>query len=189
MARPMAAENFLVPNATFVVEVLAFVVILVLLGRYVVPPLNKALSDRQQSIRRQFAEAEEAKAKAEAAENEYKSQLVEARHEAARIREDAREEGASIIAEMREQAQSESARIVKHAQLQIDAERQQVIQQLRTQVGTMATTLAGRIVGESLEDDDRRNRTVERFIATLESQDPAGSSGGTAHGATAYGSG
>ncbi|MGI8702732.1 MAG: F0F1 ATP synthase subunit B [Nocardioidaceae bacterium] len=186
MARPMAADNFLVPNATFVVELIAFAVILGLLARYVFPHINKALTERQQSIRRQFAEAEEAKAKAEAAESQYRSQLVEARHEAARIREDAREEGAAIISEMREQAQAESARIVKNAQLQIDAERQQVIQQLRTQVGTMATTLAGRIVGESLEDDDRRHRTVERFIATLESQDP-GSSGPTFHGATSAG--
>jgi len=40
-------------------------------------------------------------------------------------------------------------------------------------VGRRATPLPSRIVGESLEDDERRNRTVERFIATLESQDPA----------------
>lgn len=185
MARPMAAANFLVPNATFVVELLVFVVILVLLGRYVLPKINGALAERQRAIRRQFDEAAQAKAKAEAAESQYTTQLVEARHEAARIREEAREEGAAIIAEMREQAQAESARIVKHAQLTIDAERQQVVQQLRTQVGTMATTLAGRIVGESLENDERRNRTVERFIATLESQD--GSTGGSFHGATSYG--
>jgi F-type H+-transporting ATPase subunit b len=173
----MAADNFLVPNATFVVELLVFVVILVMLGKYVLPKINGALAERQRAIRRQFEEAEEAKAKAEAAEHEYRSQLVEARHEAARIREDAREEGAAIIAEMREQAQSEAARILKHAHLQIDAERQQVVQQLRSQVGTMATTLAGRIVGESLEDDERRNRTVERFIATLESQDATSARG------------
>jgi F-type H+-transporting ATPase subunit b len=173
----MAADNFLVPNATFVVELLVFVVILVMLGKYVLPKINGALAERQRAIRTQFEEAEEAKAKAEAAEHEYRSQLVEARHEAARIREDAREEGAAIIAEMREQAQSEAARILKHAHLQIDAERQQVVQQLRSQVGTMATTLAGRIVGESLEDDERRNRTVERFIATLESQDATSARG------------
>ena len=177
MERPVAADNFLVPNATFVIELIVFVVILVLLGRYVLPRIDGALATRQAAIRRQFEEAEEAKAKAEAAEKEYRQQLVEARHEAARIREEAREEGAAIIAEMREQAQSESTRIIKHAHLQVDAERQQVLQQLRTQVGTMATTLAGRIVGESLEDDARRNRTVERFIATLESQDPASSRG------------
>ena len=185
MARPMAADNFLVPNATFVVELLVFVVILVLLGRYVLPRINGALTERQQSIRRQFADAAQAQAKAEAAESQYNAQLVEARHEAARIREEAREEGAAIIAELREQAQAESSRIVRHAQLQIDAERQQVVQQLRTQVGTMATTLAGRIVGESLEDDERRNRTVERFIATLESQD--GSGAGAFTGASAHG--
>lgn len=177
MTRPEAASNFLVPNATFVVELLVFVVILVLLAKYVLPIINGALTERQAAIRKQFDDAAEAKQRAEAAEQEYRSQLVEARHEAARIREEAREEGAAIVSEMREQAQSESARILRHAHLQIEAERQQVVQQLRTQVGTMATTLAGRIVGESLEDDERRNRTVERFISTLESQDPAGAAG------------
>nr|MBA2774298.1 F0F1 ATP synthase subunit B [Nocardioidaceae bacterium] len=99
----------------------------------------------------------------------------EARHEASRIREQAREEGAAIIAEMREHAQAESQRILQHAHLQVEAERRQVVQQLRTQVGTMATTLAGRIVGESLEDDERRDRTVERFIASLEDSEPVDS--------------
>lgn len=172
----MAADNFLVPNATFVVELIVFVVILFVLGKYVLPRINGALTDRQAAIRREFQEAEQAKADAQAAEEQYRSQIVEARHEAARIREEARQEGAAIIAELREQAQAEADRIVKHAHLQVEAERQQVVQQLRRQVGTMATTLAGRIVGESLEDDARQARTVERFIATLESQDvaPAG---------------
>lgn len=176
MTSPMAASNFLVPNATFIIEVLAFVVILYLLGKYVVPPINKALDDRQQAIRKQFADAEQAKAKAEAAENEYKSQLVEARHDAARIREQAREEGAAIVAEMREQAQAESARILKNGQSQIEAERQQVVTQLRSEVGTMATSLAGKIIGESLDDDERQRRTVERFIAELESSSAGQSS-------------
>lgn len=168
-----ASSNFLVPNGTFIVELVTFVVLLWLIAKYALPLINKPISQRQETIKRRFEEMEEATAKAKAAEDAFRSQVVEARHEAARIREEAREEGAAIIAEMREQAQSESARIVKHAHLQVDAERQQVVQQLRSQVGTMATTLAGRIVGEALEDDERRNRTVERFIATLESQDPA----------------
>ena len=177
MGRPVAADNFLVPNATLIVELIIFAVILTLLGRYVLPRISGAIAERQDAITKEFGEAEDAKARAEAAEKEYRQLLVEARHEAARIREEAREEGAAIIAEMREQAQDEAARIHKHAQLQLDAERQQVLQQLRVQVGTMAITLAGRIVGESLEDEARRNRTVERFIATLESQDSATSRG------------
>ena len=63
--------------------------------------------------------------------------------------------------------------------LQIAAERQQAITQLRGEVGGLATTLASRIVGESLEDDARARRTVERFLADLESSEdnaPAGRS-------------
>jgi F-type H+-transporting ATPase subunit b len=172
---PHAASNFLVPNATFIVELLAFIFILVVLGRYVIPPINKALADRQNLIRQQLADAKEAKERADAAENEYKSQLVEARHEAARIREEAKEQGTAILAEMRETAQAESDRIIAHAHAQLEAERQHVVNQLRSEVGTIATTLASTIVGESLEDDERRSRTVERFIAQLQDEQPSGS--------------
>ena len=72
---------------------------------------------------------------------------------------------------MREQAQAESARIKAQAQAQLEAERAQVLAQLRTEVGGLATTLAGRIVGESLEDDERARRTVDRFLADLESSE------------------
>lgn len=169
----LAAGNFLVPNGTFLVEVVAFLLMLGVLAKWVVPPINKAMTARQEGIRQQFAELEEAKAKAEAAEHEYRSQLSDARHEAARIREQAREDGAATIVEMREQARAESERILKTANAQIEAERQKVVQQLRTEVGSMATTLAERIVGESLDDGDRRDRTVERFLESLEDQDSA----------------
>lgn len=173
----MAAGNFLVPNATFIVELIAFGLIVFILGKYVIPPINKAMTERQERIRQQFDELEKAKADADAAAEEYRSQLVEARHEAARIREDAREQGAAIVAEMRKQAQDEADRINKHARGQLDAERQQAVQQLRTEMGSMATTLAGKIVGESLEDDERRERTVQRFIESLESDSAQSSSG------------
>jgi len=162
------ASNFLVPNGTFVVELIAFAIILFILAKYIVPPVNKAMTDRQNQIRKEFADLETAQSDARAAEKEFRDQLAQARHEAAKIREDAREQGAAIIAEMRQQAQEESDRILRHARAQLEAERSQAVQSLRSEVGTMATTLAGRIVGESLEDDDRRARTVERFIIALE---------------------
>jgi F-type H+-transporting ATPase subunit b len=176
---PMAAQanNFLVPNLTFVVELIAFAIILWVLGKYVVPPVNKAMTDRQQKIRQQFEDLEQAQADARAAEESFKAQMTEARHEAAKIREEAREQGAAIIADMRKQAQEESDRILNHARSQLEAERQQAVQQLRTEVGAMATELAERIVGESLTDDERRSRTVERFIASLEEQEASTSTG------------
>jgi F-type H+-transporting ATPase subunit b len=178
MARQEAADNFLVPNATFFVELIAFVLILWFLAKYVVPRINGALADRQAAIRREFDEAEKAQADAKEAEEKYNSLFTEARHEAARIREDAREQGAAIIADMREQAQTEAGRIVAHAHAQLQAERQQVVSQLRTEVGAIAVSLAETIVGESLEDDARRNRTIDRFLADLESQDKSGAAEG-----------
>lgn len=185
------ASNFLVPNATFVVELIAFAIIVFILAKFVIPPINKAMTDRQNQIRKEFADLDEAQADARRAESDYKAQLADARHEAARIREDAREQGAAIIADMRSQAQEESERILRHARAQLEAERSQAVQSLRSEVGSMATTLAGRIVGESLEDDGRRARTVERFIAALEEESgrptaPAGD--GAARASTRTGS-
>jgi F-type H+-transporting ATPase subunit b len=164
---PLAA-NFLVPNATFIAEVIAFVIIIWVLAKYVVPPINKAMEDRQAAIRKQFAELDEAKADARKAEAEYKEQLNNAKHEAARIREEAREQGAQIVQEAREKAGTEADRIIEHAHAQIEADRKAAFASLRRDVGSLATTLAGRIVGESMDDDERQGRVVERFLADLE---------------------
>jgi len=154
-------SNFLVPNGTFFVELLAFAIILYLLAKFVIPPINRAMTARQDAIRKEFADLDEAKAEAKAAEEEFRAQIADARHEAARIREEAREQGAAIIAEMREQAQAEAARIVEHAHAQIEADRQQAVTSLRAD-------LAGRIVGEALDDQARQSRVVDRFLADLE---------------------
>ena len=73
---------------------------------------------------------------------------------------------------MREQAQAEAGADRRARQAQIEAERQQAVTSLRAEVGTLATDLAGRIVGESLDDDARQGRVVERFIAELETGTP-----------------
>jgi F-type H+-transporting ATPase subunit b len=174
-------SNFLIPNGTFWVELIAFAIIVFVLARWVIPPINRAMTARQDAIRKQFADLEQARAEAHKAEEEFRAQIAEARHEAARIREEAREQGAAIIAEMREQAQAEAARIVEHAHTQIEADRQQAVTSLRGEVGRLATSLAGRIVGEALEDPARQSRVVERFLDELESSGqpastPAGAS-------------
>jgi F-type H+-transporting ATPase subunit b len=142
--------------------------------KWVVPNFEKTYAERTTAIEGGLKAAETKQAEADAKLAELDRQLSEARHEAARIREDAREQGASIIAEMREQAQTEATRIVEHGKAQIEAERQQAVASLRTEVGTLATGLAGRIVGESLDDEARQRRVVERFLDELESS-PNGS--------------
>ncbi|MGC4111037.1 MAG: F0F1 ATP synthase subunit B [Nocardioides sp.] len=165
--RPLAA-NFLVPNGTFLVSLLAFAILIYIFGKYIIPPINKAMTSRQEAIRQEFADLESAQAEARKAEADYKEQLNNAKHEAARIREEAREQGAQIVQDARDKAQVEADRIIEHAHVQVEADRKAAFASLRRDVGSLATTLAGRIVGESMDDDERQGRVVERFLADLE---------------------
>lgn len=173
------ASNFLVPNGTFWVELIAFGIIVWIMAKFIIPPVNRAMEKRQQAIREQFAELDEAKDEAHKAEEEYKAQLADARQTANKIREEAREQGNQIVQDAREKAQTEADRIIENGHGQVRAERQQAIASLRAEVGTLATELAGRIVGESLEDDERSNRVVDRFLVDLEAMQTAEAAGKT----------
>jgi F-type H+-transporting ATPase subunit b len=169
----LAAEelNPLLPHLVeIVLSLVVFGLLVFAAKKWVVPNFEKTYAERTSAIEGGLQAAETKQAEADAKLAELEKQLGDARHEAARIREDAREQGAAIIAEMREQAQADAARIVEHAHTQIEAERQQAVTSLRVEVGALATSLAGRIVGESLDDDARQSRVVERFLADLETQ-------------------
>jgi F-type H+-transporting ATPase subunit b len=175
--------------AELIIGLIAFGILYWIVATKVVPRFEQVYAERTAAIEGGMKKAEEAQAEAAAALEEYRAQLAEARGEAARIREDAREEGAQILAEMRTQAQAEANRITESAHTQIAAERQQAVVQLRTEVGTLATELASRVVGESLEDEARQRRTVERFLAELEAGEvvPERTGGAAPSGATAAG--
>ncbi len=168
--------NPLLPHLVEVVlSLVVFGILFLLVRKFVVPAFETTFAERTKAIEGGLAAAETKQAEADAKLAELESQLADARQEAARIREEAREQGAQIISEMREQAQTESSRIVENGKAQIEAERQQAVTSLRAEVGSLATGLAGRIVGESLEDDERQSRVVDRFLADLEAG--AGGSG------------
>jgi F-type H+-transporting ATPase subunit b len=146
-------------------------------AKWIIPNFERTFAERTAAIEGGLKSAETKQAEADAKLAELDRQLGEARHEAARIREEAREQGAAIVAEMREQAQTEAARIVEHGKTQIEAERLQAVASLRAEVGLLATGLANRIVGESLDDEVRQSRVVDRFLAEIEAA-PAGPNGG-----------
>lgn len=153
---------------------IVFGILYLVVARKVVPRLEQVFAERTEAIQGGIEKAERAQEEAAKALEEYQRQLDEARAEASRIREEARAEGATIIAEMRDRAQAEANRIAAAAQQQIQAERQQAVVQLRGEVGRLATDLASRIVGESLEDSARASGVVDRFLAELEATEPAG---------------
>ena len=159
------------PTASeLVLGVVCFVVVFGILGKLLLPRITKMLEEREDAIQGGINRADEAQAEAAQLLDQYRAQLADARQEASRIREEAREQGAQIIAELRERAEAESRRITEAAQSQIEAERQQALISLRAEVGSLATELASRIVGESLTDQARQSRMVDRFLADLETQ-------------------
>ncbi|GAC1449024.1 MAG: F0F1 ATP synthase subunit B [Pseudarthrobacter sp.] len=163
--------NPLVPNVWEMgVVLVGFAVLMFIVVKFIVPMFEKTFAERAEAIEGGIAKAEKAQAEASAALEEYKQQLTDARAEANRIREEARAEGAQILADLKEKAAAESARITAQAHVQIESERQAAVVSLRSEVGTLATTLAGRIVGEALNDDERSARVVDRFLADLETQ-------------------
>lgn len=149
--------------------IILMLAVFVIMWKVVVPAFEKMYEERASKIEGGMQRAAAAEAKAEAALAEYNKQLDSAREEAAKIREDAKNSGAQILAEARDKATKESGRILEAGRVQLQAERAQLVHELRGEVGGLATTLAGKILGESLADDERANRTVDRFLAELES--------------------
>jgi len=129
---------------------------------------EKAFAARTEAIQGGMEKAEKAQRDAQVALEQYTAQLGDARGEAQKIREEARVQGAAIIEDLRGKAQEEAARITAAATASIEAERQQAITSLRNEVGSLATELASKIVGEALDDQVRQSRIVDRFLDDLE---------------------
>lgn len=151
-----------------IIGAIAFLIVFAVLGKVLLPRIQKTLAERTDAIEGGLKRAEDAQAEAQQVLDQYRQQLADARQEAARLREQAQEQGAAIIADMREVAQTEARRIIDSAHQQIATDRMLALQALRTDVGALAVDLAGRVVGESLEDVARQHRIVERFIEGLE---------------------
>lgn len=169
-----AGPNPLLPATYDIVwSAVVFVILLIAFWKVFLPKMQAMLDARSEAIEGNIAKADEAQAKAEAALQEYTAQLASARQEAGEIRDEARADGARIVAKAKEDATTEQARIAQTAQAQIEAERQTAIVSLRKDVGSLAIDLASGVVGESLSDDNKASALVDRFLAELEASEQA----------------
>ncbi|MFM9366745.1 F0F1 ATP synthase subunit B [Streptomyces sp. Da 82-17] len=168
----LAAEEeqspLLPPGPELLVGTIAFAIVFFFFWKKLLPNINKVLEQRREAIEGGIEKAEAAQTEAQSVLEQYKAQLAEARHEAARLRQEAQEQGAQLIAEMRAEGQRQREEIIAAGHAQIAADRKAASQSLRQDVGQLATTLAGKLVGESLEDHARQSRTIDRFLDELE---------------------
>jgi len=171
MTSLIAAEelNPLLPHwSEVIVGSIAFLLLYLVLRRTAFPQFEKIYAERTDKIEGGLKRAEEAQEQAQALKRQYEEQLAGLRAEAARIRDDARAEGQQIKAELRAQAEEEAARIRARGDEQIAAQREQVVRQLRGEIGGLSVQLAERLIGDSLADEQRRSATVDAFLAELD---------------------
>nr|WP_296063960.1 F0F1 ATP synthase subunit B [uncultured Actinoplanes sp.] len=154
---------------------IAFGILCWVLMKFVFPMMEKTFAARVDAIEGGIKRAEAAQAEANQLLEQYRAQLAEARTEAARIRDEARADAEGIRQDVLAKAREESDRIIAAGREQLAAQRESIVRDLRSEVGSLAVDLAGRIVGEALADEARSRGTVERFIDELGA---AGSAGG-----------
>jgi F-type H+-transporting ATPase subunit b len=164
----LAAGNFLIPNMTFVVELAAFIIVLMVLWRYVIPPVQQAVNARQEMARKLVSDSEEAKQLLEKAQTAYKTAMADARHGAAQLRAQAEQQRREIVEAASTEAEAGVAEIISRGQAQVETERRQAVRQLKTDLGNLAVDLAEKILGEALADNQRQERLIERFLSQIE---------------------
>lgn len=162
-------NSILLPKAYDIVwSLVVFLVIFLLFWKFVLPKFQEVLAEREDKIKGGIERAETAQAQAKAALEKNNAQLAEARAEAAEIREAARQKGKEIEAEARVKAEEESRRIVESGEKQLLASREQVVAELRNELGQNSINLAEELLGAELSDSTRRSNTIDNFLSQLD---------------------
>lgn len=163
----IGSTNPLVPNGTFIVELLLFLIILFLLGRYVVPRVNAAMEERQANIRKALEEAEQGRALSRQAKEEYQATLDEARKQSRGILDQARRLGEQIREEMKTKAQAEHDAMLARAQVEIERATRRARDQLREQMADLMVEATRKVLARDLPSDIQR-ALIEEAVATVE---------------------
>jgi F-type H+-transporting ATPase subunit b len=163
----MIGSIFLLPNGTFFVELAVFIIILVVMAKYVLPMLNSAIEARQDKIRTSLEAAEQAQAAAAAADDERAKVLAEAREQARQIVETAQALSDQIKAESAGRGQAEYDRIVSNAQNEVTSARQRAIDEASGKIGEIVFDLVAKIVGREV-DQAAHQDLIREAVAALQ---------------------
>jgi F-type H+-transporting ATPase subunit b len=162
-----AAPNPILPTVNeFIWGGIAFLVLLLLLGKFGFPAIKAGMDARAQKIADDLAAAENAKTEAESTQAEYQRQLADARAESARIIEDARSQGEVVRRDIIAKAEAEANELRQRNAEQVGAERDRVMGELQGQVATLAIELAEKVVESNL-DRETNTRLIENYINSV----------------------
>lgn len=159
--------------STFIGQLAGFIAIVLLVWRYVVPPVRKLMVERQETVRQQLDDSAAAAKKLEEASQAHTKALEEAKAEAKRVTEEARTDAERIAEQLRAQADLEVERIKTQGAKQVELLRAQLIRQLRADIGAESVRRAGELVRGYVADSEQQAGTVDRFLDELEAMAPS----------------
>jgi F-type H+-transporting ATPase subunit b len=174
----LAAQTYnpLTPDPVeIVVGLVCFLALYLALRHRVLPELERIYAERTEHIEGGMKRAEEVRQEALGLQQEYEEQLGALRAEAARIRDEARAEGALIRQELRDRAEAEVERMRWEGEQQLAAARDQVRRELLSDLAPQSMRLAERILGSRLDSGRVPTSVVEAFLADVEGRSPGGS--------------
>ena len=178
---PLATSNFLVPNGTFIVVLLAFIVVVGIITKKVLPPLNAVLTERQNQIRGELEAADKAKADAEVADVERRQALEAARAQAREIVAQANTTAERTVASAEERANEAAARIMAAADAEVATARQAAVEEVTARVGEIVLAAAERVIGREIQAADHQD-LIDEAIAAVRAESTTGAAAGAAGG-------
>jgi F-type H+-transporting ATPase subunit b len=170
---PIASSNFLIPNGTLIVEIVAFLLVLAFIARVVLPPLNRALEERQEQIRTALEAAEAARVEADETRAQRQAILDEARQQAREIVSQANKTAETSGAQAEERGQQEYDRLVRAAETDIALARRRAVDEVSAQLGTLVMSVARQVIGREIDAESHRALIEEAVTALKSSSDTA----------------
>jgi F-type H+-transporting ATPase subunit b len=163
----LAATNPIVPKSNELIwGSISFFIVLFVLYKYGYPSVKKGMDARAERIRSSLADAENAKDEAQTVLQEYRQQLADAKGEASRIIDEARQAADKIRQDLHKKAESEVGEIKRRAQEDITAQANRTMADLQARVALLAVELAEKVVEKNLDEDTNRE-LIDQYIAKM----------------------
>ena len=141
----------------------AFLGLLVVLGKFAWKPMLKAISDREKGIEDSLAKADKMKADLTAMQNENETLLAKAREERATLIKEAKEASEKMIAEAKDKAKSEYERIVADAQVAINQQKNAALTEVKNQVGSLVVEVAEKVLRRELANKAEQETYIKQL--------------------------
>ena len=177
----MESSIFIVPNGTFIAELVAFVVVLFVVAKYLVPLVNRELQARQEAIRTQLEAADAAKEEAQRADEDRRAALEHARAQAREIIEQAQRTAERLSEEARDRGEREYERLVSSADVEVQLARRRALEEAAQQLGALVVETVERIIGREMDRAAHRDLIQEAVDALArETGEPGAAAAATA---------